>query len=367
MATRFARLAHQDLADFTKRVLVILLIGTLALAVWRAIDLAILLFAAILMAVGLRAVASVLVRATGIGAEAGLACVVVLFVAAFALALWFFGTIAAGQLDELAAQIPAGLRMLVDWLEAHPYGRYVLVQVRDTGTAGATGWVASVLGIVMRSLMRGVGYAILTFVVAIYLAAQPQRYRRMCLRLIPWRYQSRAERLFDETANILRRWLLGQVVVMTTIGILSGIGLWVLGIEAAFALGLVGGLLTFIPFVGAVLAAVPATLVALTQGPVQALSVVLMYIGIHFVEGNFITPLVQAEATALPPALSLLSIAAVSILFGAMAVPLAAPLTLFLMIAVDVLYAAPAIGQHAAATAQPPPDHDGMRPSDGRT
>ena len=52
--------------------------------------------------------------------------------------------------------------------------------------------------------------------------------------------------LFDETANILERWLLGQLSVMVTIGVLSGIGLWALGIEAAFALGLVGGLLTFI-------------------------------------------------------------------------------------------------------------------------
>ena len=95
----------------------------------------------------------------------------------------------------------------------------------------------------------------------------------------------RTEQLLDDTADILRHWLVGQLVVMLTIGVLSGIGLWALGIEAAFALGVVGGLLTFIPYVGAVLAAVPAILVALTQGPVQALSVVLMYMGVHFVEG----------------------------------------------------------------------------------
>ena len=125
---------------------------------------------------------------------------------------------------------------------------------------------------------------------------------------------------------------------MLTIGTLSGLGLWALGIDAALALGLVGGMLTFIPYVGAVLAAVPATLIAFTQGPGYAVLVILMYVGIHFVEGNFITPLVQAEATSLPPVLSLLSVVVFTILFGPAAVFLAAPLTLFLLATLEVVY-----------------------------
>jgi predicted PurR-regulated permease PerM len=158
-------------------------------------------------------------------------------------------------------------------------------------------------------------------------------------------YVSRAEKLFDKTGDVLRRWLIGQLVVMADIGTLSGIGLWALGIDAPFALGLVGGLLCFIPYVGAVIAAVPATLVALTQGPGYALAVILMYIGVHFVEGNFITPMVQAEATQLPPVLSLLSIIAFGILLGPSSVLVAAPLTLFLMVAVEVLYVEPRFGR----------------------
>jgi predicted PurR-regulated permease PerM len=348
--------AHQSLGDFTKRILVVLLLGALALALWRIADLAILLFGAVLVAVGLRAVTGWLNRITRIAAAPGLAVVVLLFVAMFGVALWFFGTVVAEQMDEIGQQVPEGLRMLVERLQAHPYGRYALAHAQDVGTASASGWVATLLPVVMRSLTRGLGYAVLTFFVAIYLAAQPERYRRLCLRLVPPDYRARAERLFGETANMLERWLLGQLVVMVTIGVLSGIGLWALGIEAAFALGLMGGLLTFIPFLGAVLAAVPATLVALTQGPVYALSVIAMYVGIHLVEGNFITPLVQAEASSLPPVLSLLSIVAFSILFGAIAVPLAAPLCLFLMVAVEVLYIEPALGEPALLPGDRTPD-----------
>lgn len=113
--------------------------------------------------------------------------------------------------------------------------------------------------------------------------------------------------------------------VLSAIGLLTGVGVWLLGIEAAFALGLMGGLLCFISFVGVILAVVPVTLVALTQGPVYAGSVALMYIGVHFVEGNFIPPLVQAVATSLPPILAILSTVACSLLFGASDVLLAAP------------------------------------------
>ncbi len=132
---------------------------------------------------------------------------------------------------------------------------------------------------------------------------------------------------------------------MLTIGALTGIGLWLLGIEAAAALGLMGGMLCFIPFVGAILAAVPATLVALTQGPGYAASVVVMYVGVHFVEGNFITPMVQAEATSFPPVLAILSTVAFSLLVGPVGVLLAAPLTLFLMATVEILYVQQALGE----------------------
>jgi predicted PurR-regulated permease PerM len=181
--------------------------------------------------------------------------------------------------------------------------------------------------------------------VAIYLAAQPDRYRHLCLRLVPPIQRSTAEYFFGVTAQVLQRWLVGQLVVMVTIGVLTGIGLWLLGIEAAFALGLTGGLLCFIPFVGAILAAVPATLVALTQGPEYAAFVIAMYAGVHFIEGNFITPMVQAEATSFPPVLAILSTVAFSVLFGPLGVLLAAPLTLFLMAAVEVLYVQRGLGE----------------------
>jgi predicted PurR-regulated permease PerM len=178
-------------------------------------------------------------------------------------------------------------------------------------------------------------------IIAIYLAAEPQRYRSGVLRLLPAPLYRRAAELFDAIADILRRWLSGQLAVMATVGVLSGLGLWALGIKAAFLLGLVGGIMSFVPYVGAVITAVPASLFALTQGPYYALAVVAMYAGVHFIEGNFITPIIQSEVTSLPPVVSLVSVIACAILLGPSAVFLAAPLALFVVTVIDVLYVKP--------------------------
>ena len=332
------RFTRPTLGDFAQRVLLAVLIGAVAYALWRLADLALLLFAAVLFAIGLHAGAQFVAARTRVGLAVGLAVVVALLLAGFGGAMWFFGAVAAGQLNEVAQQVPAGLKVLIGRLQQDSYGRYVLEQVRGAGATNGAGWVAALLSIVAQGVALGVGYAVVTFFASIYLAAQPALYRRMCLKLLPPDYRDRAIAVFDRTTLILRRWLAGQFVVMVVIGILSGIGLWLLGIEAAFALGLVGGLLAFIPYAGPILAAIPAVLVALTQGPRQAGLVVLMYIGVHFVEGNFITPLVQAEVTALPPVVALLATIGVTMLFGPSAVLLAAPLALFAMVVVRVLW-----------------------------
>ncbi len=333
--------------SFVKRTLVVMVLGGLAFALWRLAGLGVLVFAAILMAIGLRAATRALVGATGVGHAVGLSAVVAAALTAFGLAFWFFGSVIGGQLDELIRQVPAGLRLLSEAIQARPYARDALEQARGLEIPGMAGWAAGTLAALAGSLARGLGYAFVLFFVAIYIAAQPRLYRLLALRLVPAGYIFRAEELFNRSEDVLRRWLIGQLIVMSVIGILSGAGLWALGIDAALALGLVGGLLCFIPYIGAVLAAVPATLVALTQSPADALAVIAMYAGVHFAEGNFITPLVQAEATSLPPVLSLVSILALGTLIGPSAALVAAPLTLFLMVAIEVLYVEQALGRSA--------------------
>ena len=169
----------------------------------------------------------------------------------------------------------------------------------------------------VTSILATAGSLVVMAVVAVYFAAQPERYRSGLLLLAPPASCDRAEQLFEAISRILARWLLGQLVVMAAVGLMSGLGLWLLGVRAAFVLGLLGGLLSFIPFFGSVLTAALAALFALGQGPSYALAVIAMYLAVHFIEGNFIMPVIQSGATSLPPALALVSVISWVILLGA--------------------------------------------------
>jgi predicted PurR-regulated permease PerM len=337
------------LGRFTTRLIVIVVVAALALALWQLADVLLLLFGAVLLGIGLRAAAAWISGHTGIRDSFALAAVCIAGLAGFCVMIWIFGSTVATQVGDVIQAAPAGFKVFMAWIAANPYGRQLLEQMRGVNVLGATSWATSAVTGAVGLITRAIGYIVIALFAAIYLAAQPDRYRHLCLRLVPPAHRSAAERLFGVAARVLQRWLAGQLIVMTTIGVLTGAGLWLLGIEAAGVLGLMGGLLCFIPFVGAILAAVPATLVALTQAPEYGAFVILMYAAIHFVEGNFITPIVQAEATSLPPVIAILSTVSFGVLFGPMGVLLAAPLSLLLMAAVEVLYVQYALGESPEA------------------
>lgn len=333
----------EPIGQFASRAAVLLAMIGAALAAWTLREVVFILFGALVLANGMNAVACFLARKLRIRYALGLLAVVTTGLIALGAVGWFFGATINTQLEELSDKIPEGLQWLANQIEARPYTRDLLSKLEINDLSGTTGWIAKTLTPILRSFLGAAGSLVVMAIVSIYLAAQPERYRSGALRLLPISARSKASELLDATGNILGRWLAGQVAVMATVGLLSGVGLWLLGIDAAFVLGLVGGLLSFVPYLGSVLTAVLATLFALAQGPYHAAAVIVMYICVHFVEGNFITPLIQAEATSLPPAITLLAVISCAILFGPSAAFLAAPLTLFVITALDVLYTKPMV------------------------
>ena len=173
---------------------------------------------------------------------------------------------------------------------------------------------------------------------AIHLAAAPELYVGGALHLVPFPMRPRVREVLARTGQVLRLWVLGQLVDMLAVGVLAGIGLWVLGVPVPFALGVLSALLTFIPYFGAVLAAVPATLLALTVSWPTALWALGVYTVCHRVEGYLIAPSVQRRMVELPPALMLASMTVAGALFGLLGVAVGAPLAAAGMTAVRTLY-----------------------------
>jgi predicted PurR-regulated permease PerM len=145
----------------------------------------------------------------------------------------------------------------------------------------------------------------------------------------------------------LTRWVVGQLCLMLLVGILSLIGLHLLGVDHAWALGVLAGVLTFVPFLGPLVAAAVAVLVALATSPLLALYVALLYVGIQSLEG-LLEPLVQQRAVYLPPVLLISAQLAFGVLFGALGVILATPLAAASMVAVRMLYIEDVLGDRSS-------------------
>ena len=174
---------------------------------------------------------------------------------------------------------------------------------------------------------------------------QPARYVEGLLALVPATHRDDAARVFELLGATLKRWIMGQSITMAVVGTLTAIGLAWLGVNAPIALGLISGMFAFVPYVGPILASVSGILMASMQGPALVGYVIALYAGIHFVEGNLITPLVQAEAVELPPVLTLFATLVFGLLLGPVGVLLAAPLAIVLLVAVNALYIEGILGE----------------------
>jgi predicted PurR-regulated permease PerM len=323
-------------ASFAKRVLIIAAVLALGLILWRLSHILILVFAGVVVAMVLRALAEPLAAATGLAHRWALGAVVVALLALAAAAVWFFGDRVGQQFDQILVQLPQAWARVRGWLEQHQFGRYALESLSGTFVGADT--AGGALARLASGTFGAVADIVIVLVVGLYLAAEPRMYRRGLIKLTPPSARERANAAFDAVVAALKRWLGGQAVAMLAIGVMVGIGLWALGIPMALGLAILAGVLEFVPYIGPFLAAVPAVLIAFAQSPLDALYVLLLYWGVQQFENWALVPLIQKWTVELPPALAILSLVIFGVLFGVPGIIVAAPLMIVAMILVQKLY-----------------------------
>ena len=208
----------------------------------------------------------------------------------------------------------------------------------DHNGAKGGGGVMSNMSAIATSVGAALADTLLVLFGGIYLAARPDFYRSGIIKLVPQSGRALTAEALDDSGRALRLWLLGRLVSMTVVGILTGFGLWLIGVPSALTLGLLSALLEFIPFIGPIIASVPAILLALLIGPEEALWTAGLYLIVQQIEGNLLEPLVQQRAVELPPALLLFSLVAGGLLFGMVGIIFAAPLLVVTYVLVKRLY-----------------------------
>jgi predicted PurR-regulated permease PerM len=167
------------------------------------------------------------------------------------------------------------------------------------------------------------------------------------VKLLPPSQHARANDALLASGRALRQWLLAESVAMALVGILVGVGTWLIGLPAPLALALFAAITEFVPVVGPIIGAIPAVLLATTQGSSTLLWTIVLFLAVQQVESNLITPVVERRMVSIPPALLLFSVLAMGLLFGVVGLFVAAPLTVVLFVLVNKLYVQDTLGEAA--------------------
>lgn len=332
--------ARQREISFERRVFraTLIVIATVA-AVWLAwvlIDVLLLLFACALVALILLTVSGAIRERTGLPFGVTLTLAVVALLGLIIGSFVFFGATLSGEFAELARQLPAAWANVQAQLRNYTIGRTILENAEQLTPSGR-----AMFGVATTALST-VGGALsalaIVLVGGLYLAAQPTLYGVGLLRMLPVSMRTEAADTLDAISVSLRNWLKGQALGMVFVGVATWLGLWLVGVPAAAAIGLVAGLAEFVPYLGIIVAGVPAVVLGFGQGTDTGLWTIGVLIAVQQVQGNLVMPLLQNKMVDLPPAVTIFGIIAAGILFGAAGVLLATPLTIVVLVLLRRLY-----------------------------
>lgn len=307
------------------------------LCVWYVFEVFLLAFAGALLAIILHACADWVERHTPpkIGPKlAYTATVLGIVVIACLIGYWIVPQ-AISEASQITKIIPQSLAQITAYLDKSDWGRYVVnVAHRMMNSSNS----ASRMHAITNGVGQAVEGAVVILVVGLYGAINAREYTKGLLALIPARKRDKVADVSQKVIYTLRWWLIGQLIPMAVLGVVTMVGLWALGVPLAFALGLLTGVMIFIPYVGSWIAFVPTVLVSLTKGFDTAIYVIVLYLAVHAVEGYVLTPLVQKRAVLLPPVLTILSQLFMWKVSGLLGVALATPLAAAALVLVKVLY-----------------------------
>jgi predicted PurR-regulated permease PerM len=318
---------------FTRRIIIALtLLGIAALVCYTA-NLLLLIFAAVLGAILLNAAVVWVCARTHLKHEFSYALVLFVIIAVVGIGSWLLIPRVVLQLGQLGAAVPEGIKNAQKWLDGTAAGRVVAAH-SATLFDGIAGRISH-FGLEAVDALIALGIAV---VLSAYFAASPTEYEEGMLRLIPPDRRHRTSRIFRDVVSAMGWWMIGQLVPMAVLGLASAVGLLIVGVPLAFTLGLFTGVMIFIPFVGAIIAFIVTTLVAVSSDPSKVPPVAIIFIIIHILEGYVLTPLVQKRAVHLPPALTILSQVLMTTLFGFMGLVLATPIAAGGLVLVKRIY-----------------------------
>ncbi len=277
---------------------------------------------------------------------AKLASVLIILAAVF-LVNWFLAPHVSQQIQQLTQQLPQSVESAKSYLQNYWWGNFLLGQIpNDLGN-----YFSQNSSVFMNFFSTTFGVLANIYIVLLltaYFLVDPKPYAKGLVALFPMQKRHRIQQVIQKVYKTLRLWLMGKLGGMLLVAVLTVAGLYILGFPLALVLGLIAGLLGFIPNFGPIVAAIPAILIAFTQGENAVLYVILLYIGVQAVESNIYEPLIQHHLIYLPFAMILIAQVAFGLLTGILGLVLATPIVAAVIAAVKMLYVHDVLGDEEA-------------------
>lgn len=307
-----------------------------------------LVFAGVLIATFFRGTANVLSNYTSIPRGWSLGLVVLVVVGVSVAGWWLLAPQVSEQVNRLSEELPKAVVNLEQQVSQSKLGHKLVDEIPTPASLldSNNGWLKKSLG-VLSSTFGVLANIYVTLFIAIFLIVSPKTYRKGIILLFPIPRRERARHVLDKIGSTLYKWILGKLFSMVVVGVMISIGLWLMGFPMAIALGVIAAILSFIPNFGPILALLPAVLIALLQGPMQAFYIVIMYTAVQAVESNLLTPLVQKRMIKMPPALIISAQLLLGVFSGPLGLVLATPLIAVVLVLIKMLYIQDVLGDHS--------------------
>lgn len=321
-------------------------------------EILLLLFIAVLFAVYLSAIIETLQRHLGMPRVVGMIMgLLITIVAAVGLGYLIVPPLVL-QTQDLIQALPALVAsweaQLISLVERSPFAEQVLGRLGEGETyiGGFIGQISGYFRGAVPVVFSGVTFFIhfvSVLVMGIYMALRPAMYREGFILLAPPVHRELVRDILADLGRTLRAWIVGQILAMTSLGILTWIGLELLDVPYALAFGVFTGAVAIVPFFGTLVSTiVPAFFVLagpgwelgiLSVGPFgHFMLVILLGVVVHLVEANFVAPMIMERQVHLPPVLSILSVLIMAHLLHVVGLLVAVPVLASVMVIARRVY-----------------------------
>jgi predicted PurR-regulated permease PerM len=258
------------------------------------------------------------------------------------------------QFSVIQQQLPPAVDGVQDWFEEQissisgtlgESGAAVEEQLRTRVTSEMGGLIGGAMPLLNTAVGAVTGFFLVLFA-GLFIAISPRTYMRGLIVLLPRSSRRRAGEVLPKAGVAMVQWMKGTALAMLFVGSVATAGLWLIGVPAALALGIIAGLLEFIPYMGPALSFIPAIVVSFAISPKMALWVILLYAVVQSLESSVVTPLLMKQMVKLPPALTLLFQTMMAALFGFLGLLLAVPILATSKILVEELWVEDVADEH---------------------